>query len=320
MKAAQRFAYGGPEVIQINDIPIPEPRSNEVRIKVMSTTVNRTDCALLTAKPIIMQAITGIMAPRSPAIGTDFAGVIDAIGSKASHFKLGDRVWGFYDNGLGSHAEYFCMDKKKPMAILSDNISFTDAAASIEGAHYALNFLRFLKLKKGAKVMVNGGTGAIGSALIQLLAVEGCEITATCRSAHFNQVKKLGAHNLINYETEDFTKTDDQFEYVLDAVGKSTFAQCKKILSPTGTYISSELGPWAQNPLLSLTTALGKSRKVKFPIPLDIPNSLSKIGALLSANRYAPLVEKTFPLDDIQSAYAHAISGKKVGSLLIKIT
>lgn len=320
MKAAQRFAYGGPEVIQINNIPRPEPKAHEVRIKVKATTVNRTDCALLTAKPMIMQAITGIITPRSPGLGTDFAGVIDALGSKVSRYLEGDRVWGFYDNGLGSQAEYFCINVNKPMAKLSDNIGFADAAASIEGAHYALNFLRFLKLKKGAKVMVNGGTGAIGSALIQLLALEGCEITATCRSAHFDHMKKLGAHNLINYETEDFTNTDDQFEYVLDAVGKSTYGQCKKILSPRGTYISSELGPWSQNPILSLTTALGKGRKVKFPIPLDIPNSLNKIGKLLADNRYSPLIERNYPLDDIQSAYAHAISGKKIGSLSLKVT
>ena len=252
MKAAIHEKYGPPNVIEIKEVQKPTPKDHEVLIKVYAATFNRTDCAIVSAKPTIMRFTTGLIKPVNPISGTDFAGEIEAVGNCVTSFKVGDKVFGFNDSGLSSHAQYITISENKPLSLMPDDITYQQAAASIEGAHYAYNFINKTKLKSGDKVLVIGATGAIGSAAIQLALYWGSDITAVCKAEDFELLKSLGASKLIDYLEDDFTLTDERFNYVFDAVGKSSFLKCKPLLQPDGIYISSELGWKAQNIFFAL--------------------------------------------------------------------
>jgi len=229
MQASINEKYGNPEVLQIKEVLKPMPKENEILVKVKATTVNRTDCAMLTAKPFIMRFLTGLFKPRNPILGTDFAGVIEAIGEKVTTFKIGDKVFGFDDIGLSSQAEYLTYPAKKATTMPLD-CSFEQAAASIEGMHYAYNTINKVKFQAGQKVLVNGATGAIGSAMLQLAVYSGGVVTAVGNTKNIVLMKELGAVKVIDYEKEDFTKTTEKYDYIFDTVGKSTFGKCKPLL------------------------------------------------------------------------------------------
>lgn len=320
MHAITRHHYGPPENLQLEEIPPPEPGPGELLVRMHAATINRTDCAILTGKPLIMRFFTGLPRPRDPVTGTDFAGVLEAVGSEVSDFQPGDRVWGFDDNGLGSHAEYLCLSTKKAVLPMPEGIAFEQAAASLEGAHYAYNFLNKVDLQPGQRVMLNGATGAIGSAALQMLKYHGLQVTATCRGEHFEQVRTLGADRLIDYTEEDFTLDNDKYDYVFDTVGKSTFGKCRRLLKPKGIYISSELGPGAQNPLLALLTPLLGGRKVVFPVPMDIKGSMRYIAKLIAEEKFRPLMDRTSALKDAAEAFHYVMSGQKVGNVVLKIS
>ena len=182
MKASTYYKYGSPGVLKLEDQEKPTPKDNEVLIKIYASTVNRTDCAMLRAKPWIMRLLTGLINPKDPILGTDFAGLIEGVGNHVKTFKIGDKVFGFEDSGLNSHAQYLTLSENKAFAIIPGETSYKEAAASIEGAHYAYNMINKVKLKRGDEVLVNGATGAIGSALVQLLKYLGADITAVANT------------------------------------------------------------------------------------------------------------------------------------------
>lgn len=319
MKAAIRQQYGLPDVLNVLEVDKPVPKDNEVLVKVYAATVNRTDCGILTGKPFIIKLFTGFPNPTLSVTGSDFAGVVEAIGTKVTQFKAGDRIFGFSDNGLSSHAEYLTIDADKPLAIIPDNISFEQAAASIEGAHYAINFINKVKLWPGSKVMVNGATGAIGSAALQILISKGLYVAATCRGIHMDLIKSLGAGKVIDYEKEDFTKDEDQYDFVFDSVGKSTFGACKPLLKEGGIYISSELGPGGQNIFYALYTPFFGDKKVVFPFPYDTKASLAFVRNLLEKGAFKPVIDRHYPLEQIREAFEYAFSGNKVGNIILKM-
>lgn len=317
MKAAIRVQYGRPESISIQDIAIPTPKDNEVLVQVFATTVNRTDCAILTGKPFVIRFFSGLFKPRFPSTGTDFAGKVAAIGKKVSKFRVGDRVWGFNDTGLGSHAQYITVPENMAMLSIPEGITYEQAAASAEGAHYAYYFLSKVKVALNDKVLVNGATGAIGSATVQFLKYYGAHVTAVCSTEHIETVKGLGADVVIDYTQEDFTTENEKYRYVFDSVGKSTFARCKPILEDGGIYMSSELGPGMENTYLPLLTTIKGGKKVKFPIPLNILKSLVFIKRLLESNQFRPLIDRVYPLEKIEEAFYYVNSGQKTGNVLI---
>jgi NADPH:quinone reductase-like Zn-dependent oxidoreductase len=201
---------------------------------------------------------------------------------------------------------------KKP-----DAISFEQAAASLEGAHYAFYFLDPLKVKAGDKVLINGGTGAIGNAALQFLKHFKVQVTVTCETAYMGVLKSLGADRVIDYQNEDFTQLNEQFDYVFDAVGKSTFAQCRPLLKPKGIYVSSELGPNWQNPLLALLAPFMPGKKVKFPLPHSIHRSMQFIDGLILKGEFTPLIDRRYSLDEIANAYTYVMSGQKKGNVIL---
>ncbi|MUP44916.1 NAD(P)-dependent alcohol dehydrogenase [Gramella sp. BOM4] len=319
MKAAVRSRYGLPEVLNIEETERPVVGDEEILVKVFVTTVNRTDCANLTGKPYVVRIFTGLTAPLNAIPGTDFAGEVIEIGKQVSGFKPGDRVFGFDDSGLSSMAEFTSVSVKKAIRLIPDGISFEQAVASAEGAHYAINFINKVKLHKGERALVNGGTGAIGSALIQLLKYYGLKVVATGPTEHLDKLTEIGADRNINYQKEDFTKDQGKFDYVFDSVGKSTFGDCKSLLVEDGIYISSELGPYSQNPFLAISTTFSEGKKVRFPLPQNTPASLELISRLLENGHFRPLIDRSFEMEDVRHAFSYVMTGQKIGNVLLKI-
>jgi NADPH:quinone reductase-like Zn-dependent oxidoreductase len=317
MKAIVCIKYGPPDVLQLKEIEKPVPKDNEVLIRVHAATVNRTDCAMLRAKPFIMRFITGLRKPKKTIPGTDFAGKIEAVGKNVSLFSVGQAVFGFDDEGLGSHAQYMTLAEGNAMATMPDNITYAQAAASIEGAHYAYNFINKVDIQIGSKVLVNGATGAIGSAAVQLLKYFEASVTAVCRAENAELVKSLGAEKVIDYTKEDFTRSKETYNFVFDTVGKSSFAKCKPLLESGGGYISSELGGMAQNLFFAMVTPLIGRKKVIFPMPLDRGRSVRLIKKLIEKGKFNPVIDRQYALEDIADAFRYVESGQKIGNVVI---
>jgi NADPH:quinone reductase-like Zn-dependent oxidoreductase len=314
MKAATRRKYGYPDSIAIEEIEKPIPASDELLVKVHNTTVNRTDCANLTAKPFIMRLILGLIKPRRIILGTDFAGIVEAIGKDVKTFNITDRVFGFNDLGASSQAEYLLVKAKDKVLSIPENIHFKEAAASLEGASYAYSFEHKVKIKKNQRVLINSATGGIGSALLQFIRQYDVEITATSNTENIELIKSLGADKVIDYTKEDFTMANESFDFIFDAVGKSTFGKCKSILNPGGIYSSSELGPFGQNLFLAVF-----SKRVVFPKPFPIKVSMTYIKKLLENGAYKPVIDREYELDNIAKAYDYVIEGQKTGNVIINI-
>lgn len=320
MKAATRTIYGLPNVLTVKSVDPPVPKDNEVLIRVHNTTVNRTDCGILTGKPYAIRAFVGLFKPQHHIPGTDFAGQIEAIGKKVTEFNIGDRVFGLYDEGLRSQAELMTLHEDKAIAKIPDGISYAEAAASAEGAHYAYNFISMVNLSPGKKAMVYGATGAIGTAAVQLLKHFGAYVTAVGNTKNMELIKSLGADKTYDYLKEDFTADQERYHFIFDAVGKSSFGQCKKLLLPKGIYISSELGPNAQNLYLPLTTWLKGGKRVVFPIPKSCKRSVLLMKELLEEGKFKPVIEKIYPLEQVSEAYDYVLTGQKTGNVLLSMS
>lgn len=316
MKAALRKNYCTPQLIQVEEVAAPTCKKNEVLIRVHATTVNRTDCANLTAKPFVMRFVLGFTKPRIATLGTDFAGEIVSVGSHVHNFQLGDRVMGFFDTGMASQAEMVAVPTDKVYK-MPENIDFATAAASLEGAHYAFAFVQRVKIKPQHKILINGATGAIGSALLQLVrAHKNVHISATASPNNIEMVRSLGADKVYDFTQEDFSQTTDRFDFIFDAVGKSNFGICQPLLTKRGVYISSEWGPYFQNLYLPLFTQF-TSKTVVFPIPYKPSESIPFIIERLAKGTYQPVIDKTYSLNSIAEAYEYVISGKKTGNVVI---
>lgn len=317
MKTTFRSTYGNTDILEIREVPIPEPKSDELLIKVKAATVNRTDEGVLLGKPFIFRFFVGFPKPRLPATGTDFSGEVVGKGDAVQGFNIGDEVYGFSDTNLGSHAEYFCASVKHPVFHKPATITHEQAAASLEGAHYAYYFLDKVELKPGDKVMVNGATGAIGNAAIQMLIDRGINVTFTYPTDSYEKVKHLKAERMIDYLQEDFTQQKTQFDFVFDAVGKSSFGACKAILKPNGVYVSSELGPNGENIPLAILGLFKKGKHVIFPLPGSPKASISHLKPLLETGKFVPLIDRIYPLTDIKNAFNYMLTGEKRGSVVV---
>jgi len=317
MKASIRRRYGSPNQIKIENIEKPIPKDNDLLIKVHATTVNRTDCANLTAKPFIMRFVLGLFKPRKIILGTDFTGEVITIGKNVKSFNIGDKVFGFIDTGSESQAEYITTSEGN-LFLIPEKIAYKEAAASLEGAHYAYTFIHKVKIKSGQKILINGATGAIGSALLQFVRQYDVKITATCNTKNIKLIQSLGADKIYDYTKEDFTDDDDKYDFIFDAVGKSTFGKCKPILKEKGIYISSELGPYSQNIFYPLLTSR-LSKKVIFPMPYSKQKTIPYISNLLEKGKFKPVIDREYSLEDISKAYEYVITGEKTGNVIINI-
>jgi NADPH:quinone reductase-like Zn-dependent oxidoreductase len=323
MKAVVYTRYGPPEVLQFKDIEKPVPRPNEVLVKVHAATVNRTDNATIKAIPFFARLITGLFKPKRTTPGTEFAGEVEAVGTDVSTLKVGDPVFGFDDQGSRAQAEYLAI-REDYATVIPDDIGYEQAAASSEGAHYARNFINKVQIEPGQQVMVYGASGAIGSAMVQLLKALDVNVTAVCGTRNIEMVKSLGADKVIDYKREDFAKDTQQYNYVFDAVGKISFFKCRHLLKRGGAYISSDLGYMAQNMFLPMITSIINPvlgyKRTYFPFPTDIPATLALVRKLMQENRFQAVIDRRYPLDQIVSAYHYVEQGHKTGNVVITVT
>jgi NADPH:quinone reductase-like Zn-dependent oxidoreductase len=320
MKAAVHTRYGPPDVVGVVDVDPPAISEHDVLVRVHATTVNRTDCGFRAGHPWIVRIFSGLRRPKATILGCEFAGVVEAVGSGVTAFAVGDRVFGFSEDRFGGHAEYLAMSEDGSLATIPANVSFEEAAAATEGSHYALSLITKARIGPGNRVLVNGATGAIGSAAVQLLRDLGATVTGVCEGQHADLVRDLGAERIIDRTTEDFTKDAKTYDVVLDAVGKSTFGRCKRLLEPRGIYLSTDLGPFAQNPILALVTPLFGGRRAMFPLPPRYRKpEVERFRAMLGSGAFRPVIDRRYPLDRIVDAYRYVETGRKVGNVVIVV-
>lgn len=319
MRAVIYKKYGSPEVAKLMDVPVPVPGEKEILVKVFASTVNRTDAGFRSASYFISRFWTGLFRPKHQVLGCEFSGVVQETGKQVTNFKAGDKVFGYNDKTCGGHGEYLTIPESDAVATLPGNINIYDAAPLTEGAHYALVDIRASKIEKGQNALVYGATGAIGSAAVQLLKHFGVHVTAVCNTKNVALVKSLGADTVIDYQTEDFTRTAIKFHFIFDAVGKSSFGQCKPLLTEKGIYISTELGKNAENVFLSLTTKLRDGKKVLFPIPTISKDDILFLKELVENGEFKPVIDRYYQLEQITEAYKYVESGQKTGNVVLRI-
>ncbi|MFI0445423.1 NAD(P)-dependent alcohol dehydrogenase [Actinomadura sp. 6N118] len=319
MRAAVHSRYGPPDVVAIAEVDKPSIGDQDVLVRVHATTVNRTDCAYRAARPFFMRVLTGLVRPRRRVLGTEYAGVVEAVGSGVTSFAVGDRVFGYNEGAFGTHAEYLSVPQDGAIATMPAGMTFEEAAPGTEGSHYALSTVRSADVQAGQDVLVYGATGAIGSAAVQLLKDRGARVTAVCGTAHMELVKGLGADRVVDYTAEDFTRDEQSYDVVFDSVGKSTFGRCRRLLKPGGLYFSSELGPWGQNVFLPLVTPLFRGRRVKFAFPIEGQQMVQDLRDLIETGRFRPVIDRRYPLEQIVDAYRYVETGQKVGNVVITV-
>jgi NADPH:quinone reductase-like Zn-dependent oxidoreductase len=320
MRACIYKQYGPPEVVKLMEVEKPIPKNNEVLIRVLAATVNRTDCGFRSAEYFVSRFFSGLFKPKFHILGSEFAGIVEGLGKDVSLFKVGDRVFGFNDSKFGAHAEYLTIAEGDAISTIPSGLSYAEAAPILEGSHYALVDIRAAKVSKGQNVLVYGATGGIGSAAVQLVKHIGANVTAVCSTKHVELVKSLGADKVVDYTQEDYTDTALKYDFVFDAVGKTSFGKCKSILTNQGIYISTELGKNGQNVFLALLAPLLRGKKVLFPLPTINKDDVLFIKELVEAGKFKPLIDRHYPLEKIVEAYTYVETGQKIGNVILDLT
>jgi NADPH:quinone reductase-like Zn-dependent oxidoreductase len=319
MKAAVHFRYGGPEVVRITSLPDPIPGSNEVLIRVHYATVNRTDDGLRSASYFVSRFFTGLFRPKRKVLGNEFSGVISRVGQHVTKWKVGDEVFGYDDVKMGAHAEFMLLHEDDAIVQKPPSLHFREAAALSEGAHYALADIYAAYVTKGQDVLVYGATGAIGSAAVQLLKYFEARVTAVADTNRMELVKSLGADHVIDYTREEYHASQHRYDFVFDAVGKSSFRLARKVLKPHGIYISTELGKNGDNVWRGLISKFQRGRRVLFPIPVTRKEDIELLGKLAEEGKFRPVIDRVYKLDEIVEAHRYVGSGQKTGNVIIKI-
>lgn len=319
MRAAVRDRYGGPEVLEVAELDTPLPDAGQVQVRVVTSTVTKTDCHYLTGRPVLQRVVSGLGRPRAKVLGCEYAGVVSALGGGSTRFHLGQRVFGYIEGPFGGHGEYLCAGEDGPMAPIPEGVSFEQAAASTEGSHYALSHLRKADVAAGQRVLVYGATGAIGSAAVQLCNALGCATTAVGPTAYLAAMESLKPDKVVSYEKEDFTRDALRYDIVFDAVGKTSFLKVRGLLTRKGRFMSSGPGPLWQNSLFALGGAASRGRRVVFGFPRIDRTTVEWFAELMAQGRFRPLVDRAYPLDDIAEAYRYVFTGQKLGNVLVNV-
>jgi len=319
VKAEVHTRYGPADVVQITTVPQPDPGEGELLIRVRATTVNRTDCHYRAAKPVVMRLLSGLVRPKATILGNEFAGDVAAVGSGVTAFAVGDKVFGYCEGRFGAHAEYLVVRATGTVATMPASMFYDQAAPATEGSHYALSHLRRADVKSGQAVLVYGATGAIGSAAVQLLRTLGVTVTAVCATEHLDLVRQLGADKVLDYTTGEFATHDERYDVAFDAVGKASFAQCRRLLKRGGIYMSTGPGPSYQNLILPLISPLLPGQRVLFAFPQIDQAMVGYFRDLMESGQFVPLIDRQYPLAEIVSAYAYVETGHKIGNVVIRV-
>lgn len=328
MKAIELTQYGPPEVLQLKDVDKPVPKDNEALIRVHAASVNYGDLIARNFRAVtpgkfnmpglfwfFAKLYFGFNKPRVTRLGSEFSGVVESVGKKVTAFKPGDPVFGYLGQNMGAYAEYICVPESGVLAAKPANMSHAEAAASAYGNIMALYLLQQAGVHKGQKVLVNGASGSIGSAAVQLARHFGAEVTAVCGAAGLEYVKALGAGRAVDYTREDFTQGDETYDLILDVLGRLSFSRCKRVLSPNGRlqYVSFKMKQLLQ---MLMTSVAGK-KKVACTLAPGSVEELKAVRELIEAGEIKAIVDKSFPMEQAAGAHRYAEEGGSKGPVVI---
>ncbi len=322
MKAIVYTEYGPPDVLQLKEVKKPTPKDNEVLIRVHTTTVTAADGMMRRGDSLMSRVILGLRTPRKKyrIPGIELAGDIEAIGKGVKRFTPGDQVYGFRGFGTGACAEYKCMSETGSLAIKPANLTYEEAAATVDGATTALFFLRDKgHIQRGHKILIIGASGSIGTFAVQLARYFGADVTGICSTTNVALVKSLGADRVIDYTKEDFTKSGETYDVIFDTVGKSSFSRCKGSLKNNGRYLVTTGGGFLHNYALTLWTSLVGGKRFIFAMSVDKTDALMFLKELIEAGKIKPVIDKRYSLEQIVEAHRYVEQGHKKGNVVITV-
>jgi len=323
MKAVVATKYGNSDVLQLKELEIPQPKENEVLVKVRACSATTADTMMLTGKPYFGRLFTGISKPKHAIPGTGFSGEVVARGDKVTIFNIGDPVFGETTLGFSTNAEYVAVPERGVILKKPENLSFVDAAPICDGHLTSINFLREIgKIRPGQKVLINGASGSLGTAAIQLAKYFGAEVTGVCSLVNVELVRSLGADHVIDYKKDDFTKSGKRYDIIYDTVGKSSFSQSKQVLAEKAAYIS----PVLKFSLLlqMIRTSMLGGKKVKFGASGlksddELRELLAELAELFQAGQLKTVIDRLFPLEQVAQAHQYIAEGHKKGNVVIVV-
>jgi len=312
VRAVVHDRYGPPEVLRVDDVERPSPKDDEVLVRVHATTVTRTDIHMRQARPILWRFMLGFLRPRRRILGLEFAGVVEQAGAAVTQLGVGDRVFGLRN---GSHAEYICVREQGLIARIPDGLAFEQACVC-DGMSQGLGGLRTGKVGPGTRLLVYGASGSLGTAAVQLAGKLGAHVTAVCDARNVELVRSLGADEVIDYEHEDFTTNGKTYDVVLDAVGKHSFFRSRGSLVPGGLYVATDR--LYNFPLAFLTRWFGR-RRVMFDVRGYEREDVALLQELLEAGEYTPVIDRTYPLEQVIEATHYVESWQKTGNVVLRL-
>ena len=327
MKVILYEQYGPPDVLHLEEVPKPIPQENEVLVRIHATTVTTGDVnarSFLFVPPglgLLAHLMIGVRKPRHAIFGTDFAGEIVETGKDVRQFKNGDNVFGIDGEGLGAYAEYKCISEEKALATLPAKLSYEEAASVPSGALTALYFLKDKgNIQSGQKVLVNGASGSVGVAAVQIAKYFGAEVTGVCSTKNLELVKSLGADNVVDYTRDDFTQGGETYDIILDTVvGKTSFARCRNSLKPNGFYLAVAGG--LMELIQSAWTSVMSSKKVIFGggVACERKDNLLLIKDIIDAGKLKSVIDRCYPLEQAAEAHRYVDMGHKKGNVVITV-
>lgn len=329
MKAVIYTEYGPPDVLHLAEVEKPAPKDNEVLIRNHAATVNFGDLMARNYKAIsprqfnmpflfwLMAKLSfGIHQPKTTILGNEFAGEVEAVGNAVTHFKPGDRVFGCRGQSMGAYAEYLCVPEDGVLAAIPAQLTYEEAAVIPYGATMALHLLRKVNLQPGQKVLINGASGSIGSAAVQIAKAVGAEVTGVCSAPRVEYVKSLGADQVIDYTKEDFTQNGEIYDLVFDILGKCSFARCKNSLKPNGIllYASFKVKQLIQ---MLWTSRSGRGKRVVCEIAPGRVEDLYTVKELMEAGKITAIIDRKFPMEQAAEAHRYVEEGHNKGKVVI---
>lgn len=322
MKAVVYERYGPPEVLQLKEVEKPTPRDNEVLVKIHATTVTSGDWRVRSLNvpvgfKLIMRLVFGVSSPKQPILGTELAGVIESVGKNVSKFKVGDSVFAFSDATMGCHAEYKCIPENGAIALKPPNLIYEEAAALSFGGMTALDFFNRAKLQRGERVLVNGASGAVGTAAVQLARHFGADVTGVCSATNVELVRSLGARHVIDYTKEDFTQNGETYDIIVDTVGTAPFSRSKSSLKEGGRLLMvlAGLPDMLQMPWVSMTSNM----KVIAGPAATRAEDLRFLAKLAETGEFKPVIDRRYPFEQIAEAHRYVDTGRKKGNVVITL-
>jgi NADPH:quinone reductase-like Zn-dependent oxidoreductase len=321
MKAIVAKGYGAPDVLKLQQVEKPQPKENEILVKVYASSTTTADGMMRTGKPYFGRLMTGMFKPKHAIPGTGFAGVVVATGTNIRKFNLGTRVFGETTLGFSTNAEYFTIPENGVILPMPENMTYAEGATFGDGHITSMNFLKEVaQIKPGQKVLINGASGSLGTAAVQIAKNLGAEVTGVCSTRNIGLVKSLGAENIIDYTKKDFTKVNETFDVVFDTVGKSSFSKSKNILTETGLYISPVLK--ISLLLQMMWTSAFSKKKAKFAATglrtdAELKSLMSELISIFKEGRLKTIIDRQYPLEKVAEAHTYIASGHKKGNVVI---